>query len=71
MSVLEEPEEFLYCRAIVDGEGGVRWEYCLAGNNPGRMAHDEDVSGWTDEEIVALTVAMLAADPGRVEVIHE
>ena len=60
-----------YVRAIRDAEGNLRWEYKMHGNIANRMAHDCDVSEWSDEDVVKLTCSMLDAKPEEVEVQHE
>ncbi len=47
-------ESYEYIKAIVDC-GELRWEYCLKGSHQvSRMSHDEDVSDYSDEEIIRL-----------------
>jgi hypothetical protein len=65
-------EQYEYIRAIVE-DGALRWEYKLRGGRNAGMAHDEDVAGWTDEQIRKLTKAFLSVegdDPVRVKVEH-
>jgi hypothetical protein len=51
-------EVYQYVTAtVMDGE--VTWRYQLLGKPPGNMRHDEDVSGWSKEDIVNLTMRML------------
>jgi hypothetical protein len=60
-----EKEKYEYIRAIVDC-GELRWEYKMVGSEViGRMAHDEDVSQWSDEEIIDVTCAMLDVEDGE------
>lgn len=55
-------ERYEYVKAIVDC-GSLRWEYKLVGSHTvAKMDHDEDVEGWTDEQITSLTRAMLDVD---------
>ena len=52
-------ENYKYVRAIADC-GDLRWEYQLADSDVlGRMSHDEDVSDWSDDDIIHVTRAML------------
>lgn len=63
---------YLYVRAVLDGCGSLRWEYQLPGGPAVRMSHDENVSAWTDAEIVRLTRDMLALQEGEaVEVVWQ
>lgn len=66
---VEEPKPF--CRAIVDC-GNLRWEYRHPGAKvEGRMSHDEDVSDFSQEDIIDLTRSMLGLAPEEtVEVVY-
>jgi len=63
-------DQFEYVRAIVDC-GDLSWEYKLKGGREQRMAHDEDISGWSAEDIKKTTKAMLGIDdddPVEIEI---
>jgi hypothetical protein len=76
----KEPH-YQYIRASVtvtdmeNAEAELAWEYQLEGTDKvGRMSHDENVYGWTDEEIRSLTRNMLNVDkhdPVEIEVIWD
>jgi hypothetical protein len=54
-----EGEEYESITATVDC-GELSWRYKVKGAQvPGRLAHDEDVTDWSDEDIVNLTMSML------------
>jgi hypothetical protein len=67
-------EKYKYVKATVS-DGELSLEYRLEGALvTGRDGHDEDVSGWTDREIVNLACGMLGiedADRDVVEVIWD
>jgi len=70
---MSEAEGYEYIKAIIDC-GSLRWEYLIAGYDvKGRDAHDEDVSDWTEEEILTLTKNMLDVpedQADRIEIIY-
>ncbi len=64
-------EHYLYVIACVE-DGNLRWKYRLNGSSViGREKYDEDVSEWSEVDIVSLTKSMLsiaADDPVQVQV---
>jgi hypothetical protein len=55
-----EGEEYEWISAIADC-GDLRWEYKVKGNQmPGRQDHDEEIQGWTNEDIIECTMRVLA-----------
>ena len=66
-------EHYEFIKAFVE-DGQLRWEYRVKGSaKVGRMSHDEDVSDFSDKDIVSLTRNMLDVeddDPVEIEVIH-
>ena len=67
-------ERYEYVNAIICC-GELRWKYKVEGCDvSGSMPHDEDVSDWTDEEIIDLTCNMLDVSDdqrGLIEVIRD
>lgn len=67
------PEHYDYIKAYVDGND-LSLEYRLHGQHIiGRERHDEDVSEWSERDILALTRSMLSVadgDPIQIEVIY-
>lgn len=65
-------ETYQYVIARVEEEDGrLIWEYRVFGSEVSFLRHDEDVSGWTDREVIKLTKAMLnidADDPVKIRV---
>lgn len=54
---------------IVDGE--LTWRYKLEeATRSGSMVHEEDVSGWSDKEIIDLTRSMLDVDDDQRSIIE-
>jgi hypothetical protein len=51
-------------------DGDLVWRYKVAGLCHASMAHDEDVSEYTDEEIIDLTCSMLSVDVVQRELIE-
>ncbi|MFI5113525.1 MAG: hypothetical protein ACHP7J_00170 [Terriglobales bacterium] len=69
-----EPEKrsaFEYVKAVRDADGDLRFEYKLRGNVACCMGHDENVSGWSDRDIVKLACALLECEPKDVSVENE
>lgn len=60
-----------FCKAFVD-DGSLHWEYRVGNNHAvGRQGHDEDVSGWTESDIIKLSRQMLGLnEDASVEVIY-
>jgi hypothetical protein len=66
----EDEERFEYVRAIVDC-GTLRWEYKLIDSfHTGRMEHDEDVTEWTEQDIIDLTCRMLYVPDDNRDVVR-
>lgn len=62
-----------YVKAIIDC-GTLRWEYQILeeGAPMGRMSHDEDVEGWSDEDIETVTRMTLDVDEAQeIEIIYQ
>jgi len=71
-SVIQERstmERYEYIQAHV-GWDELRWTYRLVGGVPSSMSYDEDVSKYTEEEIRALTAAMLEVPDDQTELIE-
>jgi len=66
-----DDEKYEYVKAYIDC-GTLRWEYRVVGRDvPGGMSHDEDVDGWSDEEIRELTRTMLdVPEDVHIEVLY-
>lgn len=64
-------EKYAYVRAIVDC-GSLRWEYQIEGSAvAGHMNHDEDVSDWSQDDVIRCTRSMLSLDQDeKVEVVY-
>jgi hypothetical protein len=65
-------ESYRFVRAIVDC-GDLRWEYQIDvdGAPQGGMAHDEDVSDWTEDDIRSCTRSMLdCPDDQEIEIVY-
>ena len=68
-----EPKKsgYEYVRAIRDADGSLRFEYKMHGNSACVLGHDEDVSEWSERDIVKLACALLDANPEDVRVENE
>lgn len=66
----EKKTGYEYVRAIRDAEGNLRWEYKLHGNISARMSHDDDVSEYSEQDIVRLTASMLSVEEHEIGVIE-
>ena len=63
-------ERYEYVKATVCC-GELTWKYKITGSDVlGSMGHDEDVSEWSDREIINLTAAMLDVPKDNREVIE-
>lgn len=66
-------ERYQYIKAIVDC-GHLHWEYLLEGAEvPGAMSCDDDVEEWSEEDIIDVTMSMLAVPEDQrtmVQVIY-
>lgn len=68
MSVNEEQYE--YVKATVT-DGSLVWEYQVEGfPSPGSMSHDEDVSEWSDEDIIDITAMILDVEDEQRDIIE-
>lgn len=69
----EQPERYKFITATVDC-GTLIWTYKVESSHTyGRMGHDEDVSEWSDDDIIKLTMDMLSVDESQrslIEVNH-
>ena len=62
-------ERYEYVKAIVE-DGELRWEWRLVGSSVrGRLAHDENVTGWSDRDIMTVTCLMLDVSDDEREVV--
>lgn len=62
--------QYEFIKAIVSGNS-LRWEYKLAGNRVvGRQSHDEDVSNWSEREILDLTYQILDVSEPEKDVVQ-
>lgn len=63
-------ERYEWIKAIRSSEE-LRWEYRLEGAaRDGRQDHDEDVSDYTDKQIIELTASMLDVRDDNRDVIQ-
>lgn len=63
-------KKYEYVKARVDC-GELCWEYKLIGSYiVGRMAHDEDVSDWSENQIVDVTCLMLDVDKDQRKIVE-
>lgn len=67
----EEQYEYFKATVLMGGEEGILFEYQIAGLVPGSDLHHEDVSQWTNEDIIQLAVDLLNVDPELVQVIWD
>lgn len=59
-----------YIKAIVDC-GELRWEYKVKGGLcPGSMHHEEDVSEYTEEQIIDLTCEVLTVEDNQRDLVE-
>lgn len=64
-------EKYEYIRAFVQVDGELHWEYKVEGNYAqGCLKHDEDVSSWTEEEIIDCTAVVLFVDEEQYNIIE-
>jgi hypothetical protein len=68
----KNPDHYEYIRATIE-DGQLRWRYRLNNANvEGSDTHDEDVSSWTDREIIELTKTVMTIesdDPVKIEIV--
>jgi len=67
---MSELEPFEYVRAIVEIDE-LRWEYKVE-TSPvqGSMSHDEDVSDYTDDDIIDLTMGMIGVPEEQKDLVE-
>ena len=65
-----ENERFEYVTAIRDAEGNLRWESKLEESQAvSQMKHDDDVSNYSDEDVIDLTMGMLGVSEDQRSII--
>lgn len=70
MNVADDSDEYEYARGVVE-DGALTIVYKMPGRSEQHMAHDEDVTGWSDRDVARTVRAMLDLDDGfNVEVRH-
>ena len=67
---MSESGPFEYVRAIIIGDE-LRWEYKI-NTSPvqGSMSHDDDISDYTDMDIIELTMSMVGVPEEQKDLIE-
>jgi hypothetical protein len=66
----DDSDEYEFITATRSADGDLSWSYRAKGSDrPGSQAHDEDVSEWSDEDIIELTMTTLGVPEHQRDLI--